>query len=128
MRAVVLSQWFPPEKAAIPEDIARGLAEHGHEVTVLTGFPNYPTGRIYEGWRQRPWLDGTTDGYRVRRVALYPSHDSSPARRAAGYFSFGATSTAFGWRSLVSEHRMSCTYTGSSKLRGNGRLGTGCPA
>jgi colanic acid biosynthesis glycosyl transferase WcaI len=100
VRAVVLSQWFPPEKAAIPEDIARGLAEHGHEVTVLTGFPNYPTGRIYDDWRQRPWLDGTTDGYRVRRVALYPSHDSSPARRAAGYFSFGATSTAFGWRKL----------------------------
>ena len=48
MRAVVLSQWFPAEKAAIRADIARGLVERGYAVTVRTGFPNnYPTGEIY---------------------------------------------------------------------------------
>lgn len=100
MRVLVLSQWYPPEKAAIPADIAEGLAGRGHEVSVLTGFPNYPTGKVYEGWRQRAWLDTRVQDYRVRRVALYPSHDTSPVRRAAGYLSFGATSTVFGWPRL----------------------------
>ncbi len=100
MRVVVLSQWFPPESVSIPADVARGLSEAGHDVTVLTGFPNYPTGKTYEGWRQRPRLDGHFDGYATRRVALYPSHDSSALRRAAGYLSFGATSTVFGWSRL----------------------------
>jgi glycosyltransferase involved in cell wall biosynthesis len=100
VRAVVLTQWFPPEKAAIPADIARGLVDRGHEVTVLTGFPNYPAGQIYPGWKQRPWLDAQSEGFVLRRVALYPSHDASPVRRAAGYLSFGLTSTLFGWRKL----------------------------
>jgi glycosyltransferase involved in cell wall biosynthesis len=100
VRVVVLSQWFPPEKAVMVPDIARGLVARGHDVTVLTGFPNYPNGKIYDGWRQRPWLDKRVDGYGVRRVALYPSHDSSPVRRASSYLSFGATSTAFGWSRL----------------------------
>lgn len=100
MRAVVLSQWFPPEKATIPADIAQGLVARGHDVTVLTGFPNYPSGRIYAGWRQQAWLNHRVDGYDVRRVALYPSHDRSSLRRAASYLSFGATSTAFGWSRL----------------------------
>jgi colanic acid biosynthesis glycosyl transferase WcaI len=100
VRLVVLSQWFPPEGAPIPASIARGLADRGHEVTVLTGFPNYPHGEIFEGWRQRPWLDSDQEGYRIRRVALYPSHDSSAVKRAAGYLSFGVTSTAFGWKAL----------------------------
>ena len=102
LRVVVLSQWYPPEKAFIPADVAEGLADAGHEVTVLTGFPNYPAGKVYDGWRQRPWLDSRVDGHSIRRVALYPSHDTSPVRRAAGYISFGMTSTAFGWSRLRS--------------------------
>jgi len=100
MRVVVVSQWFPPENASIPADIIRALVDVGHDVTVLTGFPNYPTGRIYDGWKQRPRQDTCADGYRIRRVALYPSHDSSAFKRAAGYLSFGAMSTAFGWSRL----------------------------
>ena len=100
MRVVVLTQWFPPEKAALPADIAAGLAAAGHDVTVLTGFPNYPTGRIFEGWRQRPIVDERHAEYRVRRVCLYPSHDRSPVRRAANYLSFMLSSTLFGWSLL----------------------------
>jgi glycosyltransferase involved in cell wall biosynthesis len=102
VRVVVVSQWFPPESASIPADIARGIAGLGHDVTVLTGFPNYPTGKIYDGWHQRPWLDGELDGFKTRRTALYPSHDSSAIRRAASYLSFGLTSTIFGWSRLRS--------------------------
>ena len=100
LRIVMYTQWFPPEKAAIPADIAAGLAARGHDVTVVTGFPNYPLGRIYEGWRQRPWADSTADGYRIRRVVQYPSHDASAIRRALSYLSFAVAATAFGWRRL----------------------------
>lgn len=102
MRVVVVTQWFPPEKAAIPADIAKALAERGHDVTVLTGFPNYPGGKIYDGWRQRAVLHQRVDGYDVCRVALYPSHDRNVLRRLVNYLSFGLTSTLFGWRLLRS--------------------------
>lgn len=100
VKIAIVSQWFPPEKAFIPADVARGLVASGHEVTVITGFPNYPLGKIYAGWRQRPWRDQVSEGYRVRRVALYPSHSASALHRAAGYLSFAATSAVFAWRIL----------------------------
>ncbi|MDK3257135.1 glycosyltransferase family 4 protein [Blastococcus capsensis] len=100
LRIVMYTQWFPPEKAAIPADIAAGLAAQGHDVTVVTGFPNYPLGRTYEGWRQRPWADSAVDGYRIRRVVQYPSHDASAIRRALSYLSFAVAATVFGWRRL----------------------------
>lgn len=100
LRAVLCTQWFPPEKAALLSDIAEGLTAAGHEVTVITGFPNYPTGKVYPGWRQRPWTDQRTDGYRVRRVVQYPSHDASAFRRMASYVSFGLAAAVFGWRQI----------------------------
>ncbi|MGY1719488.1 glycosyltransferase family 4 protein [Blastococcus sp. SYSU DS0552] len=96
------TQWFPPEKAGLIADIADGLHAGGHEVTVLTGFPNYPTGKVYDGWRQRPWQNFEWHGYRVKRVVQFPSHDASPARRAASYLSFGLAAAVFGWRDLRS--------------------------
>ncbi len=100
MKIAMVTQWFPPEKAFIPADIARGLAASGHDVTIITGFPNYPLGKIYPDWRQRPWSDDKSQDYRLRRVALYPSHSASAFHRAAGYLSFAATSTVFAWRIL----------------------------
>lgn len=102
MKAVLLSQWFPPENASIPHDIAKGLADDGHDVAVITGFPNYPDSKIYDGWHQRPRQDTRQHGYALRRTALYPSHDDSAVRRALSYFSFAVTSTMFGWRRLRS--------------------------
>ena len=97
MRVALVTQWFPPEKAAIPADIAIGLAALGHEVSVVTGFPNYPDGVVYPGFRQAPRQDSWTGTHWLRRVALYPSHDASPLRRAANYLSFAVTSTTLGW-------------------------------
>jgi colanic acid biosynthesis glycosyl transferase WcaI len=100
LRIVVCSQWFPPEKVPIPADVAAGLVAVGHEVTVLTGFPNYPLGRTFDGWRQRPWATSRTNGYRVRRVVQYPSHDASGLRRAVSYLSFALATAIFAWREL----------------------------
>ena len=93
-----MTQWFPPEPGAlVPESMARSLAQRGHEVHVLTGFPNYPTGHLPDGWRIRPYQrDEFAPGITVHRAPLYPSHDVRPVPRMGNYLSFalGATSVA----------------------------------
>ena len=70
MRVAFVSQWFPPERGtAVAESIATGLAALGHDVDVLTGFPNYPTGVLYDGWTQRPYVhEHLTDRVDVHRT------------------------------------------------------------
>jgi colanic acid biosynthesis glycosyl transferase WcaI len=64
-------------------------------VGVLTGFPNYPQGRIYPGYTQR-WrrVECLPDGVRVHRVPLYPSHDDRALPRGLNYLSFGASAAS----------------------------------
>jgi putative colanic acid biosynthesis glycosyltransferase WcaI len=89
MRIAYLTQWFEPEPNIVKGvRFTQALAEAGHEVTVVTGFPNYPTGRLYPGYRMRPVHHETIDGVRVVRLPLYASHDSSSVRRALNYMSF----------------------------------------
>ncbi|HEU4962026.1 MAG TPA: glycosyltransferase family 4 protein [Sphingomonas sp.] len=66
----------------------RALEAAGHRVTVVTGFPNYPDGKLHPGYRMRPVLRETLDGARVVRLPLYPSHDASSLRRALNFVSF----------------------------------------
>ncbi len=88
MRILFLSQWFQPEPNFKGLPFAKALTERGHHVEVLTGFPNYPGGKIYPGYRVRLCQREIMDGIRVNRVALYPSHDKSALRRAINYLSF----------------------------------------
>ncbi|GIJ09561.1 glycosyltransferase family 4 protein [Micromonospora andamanensis] len=102
MRIGLLTQWYDPEPgpAALPGMLAAALAGRGHEVQVLTGFPNYPTGRLASGYRmarRRDEIDGAT---RIRRVALYPSHDRSAMRRVANYGSFAVSALVSGTPAL----------------------------
>lgn len=94
----MLTQWYDPEPgpAALPGVLARGLVARGHQVNVVTGFPNYPTGTVADGYTVSRRFDEVLDGVNVRRVALYPSHDTSFARRLANYGSFGVSAAASG--------------------------------
>lgn len=96
MRILILSQWFQPEPTFKGMPMARALRDRGHEVEVLTGFPNYPGGKLYPGYRIRPLRRETMEGIRVNRVALYPSHDANGLRRMANYLSFGASAGLIG--------------------------------
>lgn len=89
MRILYLTQWFDPEPNII-KGIAfvRALEAAGHEVTVVTGLPNYPGGRIYPGYRPRPIQHETIQGVRIVRLPLYPSHDASSLRRSLNFLSF----------------------------------------
>lgn len=102
MRIGLLTQWYDPEPgpARLPGVLARGLAARGHQVSVLTGFPNYPTGELPPGWSMSRMRRQVEDGVSVTRVALYPSHDASAARRMANYGSFGASTLVNGMSAL----------------------------
>jgi colanic acid biosynthesis glycosyl transferase WcaI len=98
----ILSQWFDPEpgSAAVPGVLARALRDRGHRVQVVTGFPNYPTGKLADGYQLRRRLDEDSSGITVRRVALYPSHDRSALRRSANYGSFALSAVVNGLKPL----------------------------
>ncbi len=96
MRIVVLSQWYTPEPARLISGLAETLHEMNHDVTVLTGFPNYPTGKLYPGYRLKLWQSETINGVRVIRVPLFPSHDKSAIKRIVNYVSFAVSASLLG--------------------------------
>ena len=95
MRVLLLTQWYPPEPVSLMHDLAESLRALGHDVTVVTGFPNYPSGRVYPGYRVKCWLREHQAGVEVVRVALYPDHGRSGLKRAANYLSFALTAAFF---------------------------------
>jgi glycosyltransferase involved in cell wall biosynthesis len=96
MRILYLTQWFEPEPHVIKGlKFVRALKAAGHEVTVVTGFPNYPSGRLYPGYRLRPIQRERIDGVEVVRLPLYPNHDSSSLRRSFNYLSFFVSVLAY---------------------------------
>ena len=88
MKVLVLSQWYPPEPQSVVSDLAETLAAQGHEVSVLTGFPNWPAGRLYAGYRIRLFQRENWNGVPVVRVPLFPYHGRSPLGRVANLASF----------------------------------------
>lgn len=91
MRILYLSQYFPPEIGATQTrayEMARGLVQAGHRVTVVTEFPNHPSGVIppkYRGkWHQRAELDGID----VLRVWVKASPVKNFRTRMAFYLSY----------------------------------------
>ncbi len=76
--------------------MACALRDRGHEVEVLTGFPNYPGGKVYSGYRIGLYQQEVMEGIRVTRVPLYPSHDRSAIRRIVNYLSFGFAACVLG--------------------------------
>jgi colanic acid biosynthesis glycosyl transferase WcaI len=91
VRLGFISQYYAPEpgSAGHPAVVAGSLARRGHDVTALTGFPSYPRGEVFDGYRQRLRYVEQLDDVRVTRVPYYVSHDESGVRRAATMLSFG---------------------------------------
>jgi colanic acid biosynthesis glycosyl transferase WcaI len=94
-RVLLLTQWFDPEPTSKGMAFARELTRLDCEVEVVTGFPNYPGGKLYPGYRMK-WLQRERiDGIQITRVPLYPSHDGSSVRRALNYLSFAAAALTY---------------------------------
>jgi colanic acid biosynthesis glycosyl transferase WcaI len=90
-----LSQLFDPEPTFKGHDFVKGLEESGFEVEVVTGFPNYPGGTVYDGYKIRPLVHEEMGETQITRLAMYPSHDNSALKRIATYISFMVSSCLY---------------------------------
>ena len=94
VRILYVCQYFPPEMgapAARAVELARHWARLGHDVTVLTGFPNHPTGVVPPEWRPRLRnlvYRETVDGIHVVRTWLFPLPNRKSYERILNYSSF----------------------------------------
>lgn len=115
MRILLLSQYFDPEPHFKGLVFARELVKQGHQVEVLTGFPNYPGGKIYPGYHMRFFQRETIEGIRITRVPMFPSHDSGGLRRMLTYVSFAMAAALLGpW--LVGKPDVIHAYYGNATI------------
>jgi glycosyltransferase involved in cell wall biosynthesis len=95
LRIVLLTHYFPPEVGA-PQarlfELAQRAAAAGHRVTVVTGFPNYPTGVILAGYRGRFRMEEVLEGVRVIRTWVYATPNRGFLRRILNHISFALSS------------------------------------
>ena len=94
MKILYISQYFPPEMGAPSARVAE-LSRHwvktGHAVTVLTGFPNHPTGKVPASYRKklrRVVLKENADGVNVIRTWLLPFPNRKTLERILNHTSF----------------------------------------
>lgn len=93
MNILILSQFFSPENFRI-NDIAKNLVRNGHKVTVLTGIPNYPSGKFYDGYGF--WQNNIIENYhgvKVIRCRIYPRKNGSKINLVLNYLSFAISSS-----------------------------------
>ena len=77
MRIGLLTQYYKPEMGAPQNrlyEMVKGLHELGNELCVVTAMPNYPTGRIFDGYRNKITHTETLDGIEVKRYWLHASN------------------------------------------------------
>lgn len=96
MHILFLTDNFPPEvnaPASRTFEHCREWVSAGHEVTVITCAPNFPKGRVFDGYSNKLWQTETVEGIRVIRVWSYISANEGFAKRVLDYVSFMVTAT-----------------------------------
>lgn len=95
MKILFLTDNFPPEvnaPATRTYEHCREWVKDGHDVTVITCFPNYPIGRVYDGYKNSLRKTEIVDGIKVIRVWTYITSNSGFLKRVIDYISFSVTS------------------------------------
>ena len=96
-----ISQYFPPETGAAPtrvSELSSRWSDRGHDVTVLTSAPDYPTGELYDGY-QNEWIHTEyRDGVRVVSLKTIPAANRGFLRRALKFVWFMIVATVVGLR------------------------------
>jgi len=94
MRIMFMAQLYAPEEisgAVLITELATDLVRRGHEVTFITGAPNYPYGRVFEGYRNRAYQVEWLDGVRVVRTWSYISPSKAVWPRLLHYGTYSAS-------------------------------------
>ncbi len=95
MNILIVTQYFWPENFRI-NDLTIGLKEKGHNITVLTGIPNYPNGYFFQGYGVFKKIIEDYQGVKVVRVPLVPRGKGRALNLALNYLSFALCASIFG--------------------------------
>jgi glycosyltransferase involved in cell wall biosynthesis len=95
MRVLIVTQYFWPENFRI-NDLAQVLVERGHDVTVLTGVPNYPAGRAFSGYEWFRTRREQHAGIHIFRVPVIVRGSASALRLFLNYLSFAMSASVLG--------------------------------
>jgi glycosyltransferase involved in cell wall biosynthesis len=93
LRVLLVSQYFPPEVGATQsrmQSFAEHLADRGHDVTVISEFPNHPRGVIPREYKGRFVEDDRSNGYRVLRTWVKTNPEKTQVTRLEFYLSYMA--------------------------------------
>lgn len=96
MHVLFLTDNFPPEvnaPASRTFEHGREWVQQGAQVTVITCAPNFPKGKVFDGYRNRWWQSEVVDGMRVIRVWSYITANEGFVKRVLDYLSFMLTAT-----------------------------------
>ncbi|MDQ6968716.1 MAG: glycosyltransferase family 4 protein, partial [Mariprofundaceae bacterium] len=109
MRILIVTQYFWPENFRIT-DLAIALKDKGHEVTILTGMPNYPAGKIYDGYAWWNKKRETMQGIPIVRVPLFARRESRSWQLVLNYLSFALSACLLApW--MLRKQEFDCIFT-----------------
>ena len=91
MKVLILSQYYKPEPIPKPAELAEYLLAKGHAASVVTGFPNYPSGVLYPGFKLGLVRREILDGIPTARTFEFPYHGMNSFGRVLNYLSFMIT-------------------------------------
>lgn len=94
MKVTVITQYYKPEMGAPQNrlyEMCRGLKDNGADVSIITGMPNYPTGKIFDEYKGRFSVTETVDDMEVKRYWLYASNARKALPRIWNMISFSLT-------------------------------------
>ncbi len=92
MKILVVTQYYWPEDFRI-NDICKSFIEQGHKVEVLTGMPNYPEGKIYDGYSNLKVKTTIKDGIKIMRVPITSRGKNNSLKLGLNYLSFMITAS-----------------------------------
>lgn len=92
-KILVICQYYKPEPFRI-SDICEEMVRRGHEVHVVTGYPNYPEGVLYDGYGNGKHIDEVINGVKVHRCFTVP-REKGNVKRLLNYYSYALSSTAY---------------------------------
>lgn len=94
MKIVLLTEYYKPEMGASQNrlyEMVMGLKEAGNDISVVTGMPNYPTGKIFDAYKGKFKSSETIDGVLIKRFWLYASNSKKSIPRILNMISFSLT-------------------------------------
>lgn len=92
-KILVVCQYYKPEPFRI-SDICEEMVRRGHEVQVVTGYPNYPEGILYHGYGKGKKIDEVINGVKVHRCYTIP-RQTGAVKRMFNYYSYVISSVKY---------------------------------